>query len=535
MKRGQCKNLEELTRTVKEGVLLPNSNMLDTRERFIHHVKKFHMDSGIDVDINHDGIILMSAHQPNFFAYSGVIRKATLIHAVAEGLRNRVNCPVTELFCFADQDFADERWFRSAQLPSVKSKGGVLDLNLEVSKEYKNKTMFAVPRPAEDEIEKIKAEMQRWAFDSKNSVMNHCSSLGLQVPEIALDLSSVFDIIDKSYERSTNMADFNAFFLANVVKDFGYETVFARFSECQHVFFNEILTMLENLELYSKLMTESYGKESKVNTPIWYHCKCNGKADVVVKKLSEQTIVAKCRSCGTTHEFRGEIKTALEQMLPNISLRAEPMLIAFSGIGVSFYVGGAGGAEYLEAAKKVAHGLGMPFPVVAIWRPRDIYAGVGQLDAALELLRINSEYNLVKESEPRNVNATSGELSRIISNVDDAITSLNVIKADIVKMKIDGRKEKIRFIVDMQNKLKMMCDRNKMARDLSITQNVQKTLELMPSIIDYAVNIGLKSTGNQWLDALKNNIDFESDICLKTNDATDALFGMLLETSVKGC
>ena len=532
MKRGQCRNLEELTTTVKEGIILPNSRTLDTRERFKPHIKKFHMDSGIHVDINHDGIILMSAHQPNFFAYSGVVRKATLIHAVAESLRNSVNHPVTELFCFADQDFADERWFRSAQLPSVKSKGGVLELNLDVSKEYKNKTMFSVPRPGEDEIEKIKAEIQHWAIDSKNSVMYHCSSLGLQVPEIAFDLSSVFDIVDKSYERSTNMSDFNAFFLANIIKDFGCETAFARFSECQHVFFDEVVTMLENFELYSKIMTESHGDESKVNTPIWYHCSCNGKADVEVKTLPEQMIVAKCRSCGTTHEFRGEIETALKQMLPNISLRAEPMLIAFSGIGVSFYVGGAGGADYLEAAKKVAHGLGMPFPIVAIWRPRDIYAGVGQLDAVLELLRINSEYNLVKESEPPNVNVVSGELSHIISNLDAAITSLNVIKTDIAKMKTEGRNEKIRFIVDMQNKLKTMCDRNKMARDLSIIQNVQKTLELMPSIIDYAVNIGLKSTGNQWLDALQNNIDFESDIRLKTNDVTDALFTTLLKSPV---
>jgi len=44
--------------------------------------------------------------------------------------------------------------------------------------------------------------------------------------------------------------------------------------------------------------------------------------------------------------------------------------------------------------------------------------------------------------------------------------------------------------------------------------------------------VGLKSTSRQWLDALKNNVDFESDISLKINDTTDALFGMLLETSV---
>lgn len=533
MEREQCKNLEELTRVVRQRAVVPDSKMLDKREKFIDYVHKFHKESEISVNINYGGIILMSAHQPNLFAYSGVVRKATLIHAVAENLRNSVNCPIAELFCFADQDFADERWFKSAQLPGVKHKGGILELNLNVSKDYKNKTMFSVPPPGEAEIEKIKAEIRRWAIDSKNSVMHHCRFLGLQVPEIVLDLTSIFDVIDKSYERSTNMADFNAFFLANVINDFGYDTAFARFSESQQVLFEEIAAMLENLELYSKLMSEAYGEENRVHTPIWYHCKCNGKADVEVKTLPERAIAAKCRSCGTTYEFQGEIKTALKQMLPDISLRAEPMPIAFSGVGISLYVGGVGGVEYLEAAEKVALGLNVPFPVVAAWRPQDVYAGVGQLDAVLELLRINSEYNLTKESELRNLNTVSGELSRILSNVDDAIAALNAVKADIARMKTDESKEKMRFIVNIQNELKRKCEWNRMTRDLSITQNVHQTLELIPSIIDYAINIGLKSTGDQWLEALKSNVDFEADIRLKTNDAPDSLFGMLLETYVK--
>jgi hypothetical protein len=533
MEREQCKNLEELTRSVRQRAVVPDSKMLDKRERFVDYVHKFHKESEIPVDINHGGIILMSAHQPNLFAYSGVVRKATLIHAVAESLRNSVNCPIAELFCFADQDFAAERWFRSAQLPSVKHKGGILELNLNVSKEYKNKTMFSVPIPDEAEIEKIKAEIRRWAIDSKNSVMHHCRFLGLQVPEIELDLTSVFDVIDKSYERSTNMADFNAFFLANVINDFGCDTAFARFSECQQVLFEEMAALLENLELYSKLMSEAYSEESRVHTPIWYHCKCNGKADVEVKTLPEPAIAAKCRSCGTTYEFQGEIKTALKQMLPNISLRAEPMPIAFSGIGVSLYIGGVGGVEYLEAAEKVAHGLGVRFPVVAAWRPRDVYAGVGQLDAVLELLRINSEYNLVKEGELCDLKTVSGELSRILSHVDGAIAALNAVKADIARMKTDESKERIRFIVNIQNELKRTCELNKIARDLSLTQNVQQTLELIPSIIDYAINIGLKSTGDQWLEALKSKVDFDADIRLKINDASDSLFGMLLETYTK--
>ena len=154
MEREQCKNLEELTRVVRQRAVVPDSKMLDKREKFIDYVHKFHKESEISVNINYGGIVLMSAHQPNLFAYSGVVRKATLIHAVAENLRNSLNCPIAELFCFADQDFADERWFKSAQLPGVKHKGGILELNLNVSKDYKNKTMFQFLPPVKLKLKK---------------------------------------------------------------------------------------------------------------------------------------------------------------------------------------------------------------------------------------------------------------------------------------------------------------------------------------------------------------------------------------------
>src|SRR5450756_280473 len=88
MKGAQCKNLEELTRAVVNNAIFPDNKVLDKRKAFAKHVESFHNDSQIPLRIDYDGIIVMTAHQPNFFPYSGVVRKAVLLHAVAERVRD---------------------------------------------------------------------------------------------------------------------------------------------------------------------------------------------------------------------------------------------------------------------------------------------------------------------------------------------------------------------------------------------------------------------------------------------------------------
>jgi hypothetical protein len=63
-------------------------------------------------------------------------------------------------------------------------------------------------------------------------------------------------------------------------------------------------------------------------------------------------------------------------MLPNLSLRAEAMLIAFSRISVAFYVGGEGGVAYLQSSEHRA-AFDVQFFIVATLRPKDVYSGVG--------------------------------------------------------------------------------------------------------------------------------------------------------------
>jgi len=528
MKGDQSRNLDELASIVAGHAIYPDAKMLDKRKAFAKHVAAFHGDAEIPLRVDHQGIVLMSAHQPNFFPYSGVVRKAVLVHAVAERLRNELGSPVTELFCFADQDFAQERWFREAQLPSVRSRNGTLSLRLPVPPTYNNKLMRAVPKPNNSEVEAIKSEIQRWAVESRDSVIKHAEHLGLRAPDVDLRTHDVFDTIDRANERSTNAADFNAFFFAYLLQECGYETAFARFSQCQQVFKDEIAFMLEHFDHYAKLMLESQKNPvTKIPTPIWYHCPCNGKADVEVIRLPDDKLVATCRACNTRAEFKGRICPALEQMLPNISLRAEAMLIAFSGIGITFYVGGKGGAEYLSRASRIAEELSMQFPVVSTWRPRDTYGGVGQLDAILELLRVRSEYEFMRNDVACDAAIIRNELDLILADIDGAISALDNLKRAIATRKAAGFKEQITFVVNTQNDLKTRLERNKIARDSSIVTNTKNTVEMIPSIIDHTINVGMRSTAAQWSEALEENINFDEDVPLKTNTSMDALFDAL--------
>ncbi len=528
MKGENCDNLQQLVNTVIDNAVFPDEKMLGKRSAFVDHVKTFHQEAHIPIDADYRGIILMSAHQPNLFPYSGVVRKLTLVHAVAEQIRDTLGSPVMELFCFADQDFADERYFREAQLPSVRSKNGTLELRLAVPAAYGKKLMRAVPKPGEAQVDQLKHQITRWVKESTESIIKHSRQLALDVPDLVVDTQATFELIDKAYEKSVSMADFNAFFLAYLCVEFGFGTTFARFSQCQQTFADEITFMLEHFDRYAQLMGQERTQSAFVTpAPLWYHCPCDGKADVKFMSSPNTGLAATCRACNATEEFEGDVRSAVQQMLPDVSLRAEAMLLAFSGIGISYYVGGKGGTEYLKRSERVAAGLHIPFPVTSIWRPRDVYAGFGQLDALLELLRIRAEYNFANDERTCDPTVLNNELGSLLSGIDEAVSTLDKLKATVASRKVEGFKETIGVIVHIQQQLKTQLNRSKIARDRSITTNVTTTLSVIPSILDYTINIGAKRVAAQWLETLQSNRSFETDVPLATTASAEALFNAI--------
>ena len=128
---------------------------LATRRKLADWIRKFHHECGtltsqveqalekLDSD---NCLLLMTAHQPNLFAYSGVLRKATLNHVLAGTLSKRLDVPVVSFFGLADQDFTDDRWVKSALLPDIERRNATLELRIPLPERI---MLNKAPKPSE--------------------------------------------------------------------------------------------------------------------------------------------------------------------------------------------------------------------------------------------------------------------------------------------------------------------------------------------------------------------------------------------------
>ena len=53
-------------------------------------------------------------------------------------------------------------------------------------------------------------------------------------------------------------------------------------------------------------------------------------------------------------------------------------------------------------------------------------------------------------------------------------------------------------------------------RRFEVLENISAVFDMVPSIIDYAVSVGLKETSAQWIVYLEKNGNLISDVPLKT-------------------
>lgn len=189
-------------------------------------------------------------------------------------------------------------------------------------------------------------------------------------------------------------------------------------------------------------------------------------------------------------------------------------LIFFNGLELIGYVGGVGGRRYLFEAQQISTALELPFPPVTDWRPRDKYLGIGQLEALLERKRILEQY---KESTladaKRQIHATINNKNREITLYDQKK------QAFITKMRTEPQQknEMLAAIKDIATRsTRLKRESNLLNLELTIINNISQIDALYPSIIDYAINIGLPETSKQWIDHLVQNQKLTSDVHMKT-------------------
>lgn len=483
---------------------------------------------------NGNCIVLMTAHQPNFFAYSGVLRKATLNFILEKKLESVLKVPVVSFFGIADQDFTDDRWVRSCELPAVQRSGGLLSIEVKLPEKL---MLNKVPKPSRDSLSDWNSEVEKWLNDTIGSIDRLCRRLCLEktcpgstVSVLHENLASFWKITEDCWERSKTYSDFNGFLISNIVNGaWGYDTIFARFSECQQAFADDFCFLLSRFEDYSRLLREakemphSKGIEGGVSdqepylVPFWYHCSCGSKAKLFLEEKNGSLFGSgNCVRCQKSYELdfgRKDNPTVLG-IASQISARAIPMgLVFFNGLQPSCYVGGVGGVAYLIEAEYVAKGLGVPFPPAVMWRPYDRYLGVGQTEALLELKRICKDLGVEDASSAKKL------LEATVSDIRRRHGQLEESKKKLLE-KLKGRpddlelRQEIKRISMSQSEIVQSSHFSVVSHELKILENVSIVSGLIPSIIDYAVNVGLRDASNQWLKYLSENGSLSSDVQL---------------------
>jgi len=538
-------NLEELTKVCSDFYRKSIENVVDSSEVFerraqlLQWIRKFHEECGTVTPHVEEAIqklkdssclLLMTAHQPNLFAYSGVLRKATLNHALAERLSESLSLPVVCLFGVADQDFTDDRWVRSAILPDPKRRDGVLELRIDLPEKL---MLNKVAKPSRQVLNRWRSKIESWFSTRLSSIERSFKSLGIEFDQQKLGLSENFEdfwaTVDESCERARNYSDFNAFLMSEIVNiTWGYDALFFRFSECQQIFEREFCFLLSHFEDYSRYVKEvtfssgvSKGgvyKQEFNTIPFWYHCDCGSKA----RLLPEQHVDAffgrgECLGCGKEYkiDFSSREEPEVSGILPRISIRSLAMpLVFFDGLGVCCYVGGVGGSAYLGQAKYVGERMGIAFPPVVIWRPRDVYLGVGQLEALITFKELSGTFDLSQYEK------AEANLKHKISDVEKKIQELELQKdelADDAKIETAEKIKRMKAISVRKYDIRKENNFPVLARNLKLLQNVKGAMSLHPCIVDYAVNIGLDETSEQWLTFLRKNGSLSSSVDLRTS------------------
>lgn len=491
--------------------------------------EKFHRDCGTFTSsieercqelAERECIILMTGHQPNLFAYGGVFRKATLNYVLARKLERDLGVPVVNFFAVLDRDFTGDRWIRSTQLPSPVRRDGALGLRMPLTKKDKETMVNRMAKPSTSQLKEWKKELDLWLSESLKAIAKLGGDERINVYEdkVVDNLGEFWGIVKETCRLSTNFSDFNAFVMSKIVNDvWDYDTLFVRCSDFEPLIKEEFCWLLSRFEDFSKLVKEAEGilarrgvslngaDDGYDKVPFWYHCDCDGKVDLRLNS-GVQGLEGRgnCSRCGKEYslDFGDPEKPNLSEVDSRFSSRAISILLTyFRGLGSSCFISGVGGLGYLMKARYVANKLGVPFPPSPVWRPRDKYFGVAQLQALLQFKEISGSFDVkLVENLLARLREKALTLSKELENSRKGCAHSNRVVDRKVR---EERKEMTKRLGELR-------------RNARLLEKIPAALEIIPSIIDYAVNVGLKETSNQWIAFLESGSSLFSDVELQS-------------------
>jgi hypothetical protein len=483
---------------------------LTNRELLSEYVRRFHtaantlttaVNSAIGLLSDPSSKLLVSIHQPNLFAYGGVYKKIVLLETlkdIAESKKS--NSKLVNLFLIVDHDFLDDIWMRTAQLPSIRNKGGVLEIRTPVSNTKRWQMVCNTPPPHKQILESWRKQLKLWI---KNAATNNFDKSVL-----LRNFEALWTDVEGAFIRSKSYSDFNAFFQSRVVNGiWGYKTLFVRLSDISPVFDKGFEFLLSGYDKYSSAVekAEKYFLERNISTgvsstaylnaPVWIHCKCGSKASAKVREDKVGVILrGKCMSCKSDLQIDFENTKGLKlskEVIHKVSPRAIPILLLLSKeLGIGCYASGTGGSVgYTIVGSLIFKELSIKMPLTVVWPADDMYVGLGQSEA-LEYLQLRQRSDVIDYL--RTLRAEDFAMSREIRPM---LEERNLLVNE--GQPIDEILSKLFKLKERQRKIHSM---------IKVVEKVRNSLQIKPCFLDYGINFGVKNTEANWRNNLiKNN------------------------------
>ena len=495
---------------------------LANRIRLGQYIRKFHSQAGTLSPAVNDSIamlsdrfskILVSIHQPNLFAYSGIYKKIILLEVLRSIAESKnPNAKLINLFLIVDHDFLDDLWIRMAQLPSIRHKAGIFEIRTLVNKSKRWQMVCNTPPPPRSILESWRKQMKLWIKNASTNKFDKTFVLA--------NFDELWAVVEEAYSRSRTYADFNAFFLSKVVSGiWGYKTLFVRLSDISPVFDKGYEFLLSNYDTYSAAVekAEKFFLQRNINTgvsstaylnaPVWIHCKCGSKASAKVSKVNEEFLVrGKCMSCKNDLqiEFKDIRQFKLtEEVIQKISPRAIPILLLLSReLGIGCYASGTGGSiGYSILGSLIFKELSIKMPLTVVWPSEDVYVGLGQSEALehLQLKHVDDVLNYMQEL-----------------GIEDSVRSMKIRPLLMERDRLIRQGKSIDGVLSELILLKE--EQRKIHRMIKVVEKVKNCLHVKPCMIDYGVNFGLKSVETLWRQNLIRNDNLMLPTVLSTKD-----------------
>ena len=434
-------------------------------------------------------IVLMTAHQPNLFAYSGVLRKIVLISVLQRLISEETGKHVLLFYGIADHDFAHNKWVRSAELGAPLRKEGLLRYSVKISQKDAMLPSNKIPKPPLETFRFWKDQTLSWLNENVVMAKKYIKTNQLETlldPEVSSkdQFEGFWTDVERIYGSSHNLADFSSKLLTFVASEYWkQEVIFANFSECFKVFGKEYSWMFNSVNDFSNIIqrNENTLKLEGVDSglaqdvseifPLWLKCACGSKYRLT---LDSSKVSGRCVRCGSEISYtQAEMKEMVSDRPDLFEPRSIAMPIAFSrSFDMSCYVGGIGGLGYLIHTREISDHFSSPLCPTPFWYIDDNFVSIEMLSAAQQIKRLEAVYIKSKDQPLLEGELLRDRSERLFLLLEENLNQGKIAKGPVIE------------------------------RDKQLLRNIMTSLDTKGCMIDYSLNIGLTSLSEQWSEFL---------------------------------